>query len=115
MEVDVEDVQMELEQRVSTITDGADRDFEVPRPQGFDPEYIKDLFTSSIQAAVALVRDAEDCTTRATRRITILLHLMEGGIIALDFLLVCLFVLVMVSYLFPFFCFLIFMKCHTFL
>ena len=91
MEVDVEDVQVALEQRVSPITDRADRDWEVPQPQGLDPQYIKDLFTSSIQAAVALVRDAEGCTTRATRRITILLHLMEGGIIDLDFLFVCLF------------------------
>lgn len=82
MEVDVEDVQVELEQGVGPSTDAAESGWQVPQHQGFDPQYVKHLFTSSIQAAVALVRDAEDGTTRATRRITILLHLMEGGMVA---------------------------------
>ena len=86
-EVDVADVQVELEPSVDPTPDPADRPTQVPQPQGFDPQYVKDLFTSSIQAAVALVRDVEDGTTRATRRITILLHLMEGGVVALLFLL----------------------------
>ena len=86
-EVDVADVQVEVEPSVDPTPDPADRPTQVPQPQGFDPHYVKDLFTSSIQAAVALVRDVEDGTTRATRRITILLHLMEGGVVALLFLL----------------------------
>lgn len=87
VEVDVADVQVELEPSVDPTPDPAHRPAQVPQPQGFDPQYVKHLFTSSIQAAVALVRDVEDSTTRATCRITILLHLMEGGMVALLFLL----------------------------
>ena len=78
----MEDVQVELEQGVGPSTDAAESGWQVPQLQGFDPQYVKHLFTSSIQAAVALVRDVEDSTTRATCRITILLHLMEGGVVA---------------------------------
>ena len=82
MEVDVTDVDVELGPGALPAAEVGGGDWEAepePRLQGFDPQYVKELFTSCIQAAVAVVRDADDCAARATRRITILLQLLEGG------------------------------------
>ena len=71
------------------VLDAADMEPEVQeeaqeweQPQGFSPEYVRELLTSCIQAAVALVdkrgnkHDAR--ATRATRRIMVMLTLMTG-------------------------------------
>ena len=70
------DVQLEVP--TSPESDAIPSDWEMSKLQGFDPDYVRDLFTSGIQAAVALVRDQEDSPKRATHRIAILLSLMEG-------------------------------------
>ncbi|XP_076466869.1 E3 ubiquitin-protein ligase rnf213-alpha-like [Babylonia areolata] len=78
MEVDVMDVQLEeMESGPSQDGDAQAMATEVTQPQGFSRQYVRDLFRSGIQAAVALVRDPEEGTLRATRRITILLDLLE--------------------------------------
>ncbi|XP_070188878.1 E3 ubiquitin-protein ligase rnf213-alpha-like [Littorina saxatilis] len=77
MEVDVEDVQVQLDAGVSATIEAAVKGVEECPPQGFDPQYVRHLFTTTVQAAVALVRDSEDSTACATHRITIMLKLIE--------------------------------------
>lgn len=78
MDLDVEDIQVQLplETNIGPL--------QVPLPQsewqqaqGFDPAYIQHMLTSCIQAAVALVRDENTDSLRATHRISILLQMME--------------------------------------
>ncbi|KAL8581506.1 hypothetical protein ACOMHN_042899 [Nucella lapillus] len=77
MEVDVKDVQVELDPGPGGGEQSPASPVEGTGPQGLDPQYVRDLFRSCIQAAVAQVRDAEEGTQRATHRIAILLDLLE--------------------------------------
>lgn len=61
-----------------TGSQGEGQSFTGLQGEGFSCEYVRNLLTSSVQAAVAMVRDAEEGTTRATRRITLLLKLLDG-------------------------------------
>lgn len=78
MAVDVDDIQVLVEAGPSPTTETVATECHIPHPQGFDPRYVKQLFTSCVQAAAAQVRDTEEGTARATHRITVLLHLIEG-------------------------------------
>jgi hypothetical protein len=49
-----------------------------PQRKGFDPQFVRHLLISCVQAAVALVRDPEKRTEHATERITLLLKLLDG-------------------------------------
>ncbi|XP_070190023.1 E3 ubiquitin-protein ligase rnf213-alpha-like [Littorina saxatilis] len=77
MAVDVDDIQVLVEAGPSPTTETVATECHIPHPQGFDPRYVKQLFTSCVQAAAAQVRDTEEGTARATHRITVLLHLIE--------------------------------------
>ncbi|KAK7107714.1 hypothetical protein V1264_015588 [Littorina saxatilis] len=80
MEVDLSEVHVHVDPAISPSTHTAAADWEMPQPHGFDPQYVRHLFITSIQAAVALVRDAEDSAAhRATHRITVLLRLMDDN------------------------------------
>lgn len=61
--------------------DAMEGDPEWEQPQGFSPEYVRELLTSCVQAAVALVDkrgDEHDIEARSTRRISLMLNLMRG-------------------------------------
>ncbi|KAL8623379.1 hypothetical protein ACOMHN_065913 [Nucella lapillus] len=78
MEVDLGHVDIQIEAAPSPVLHT--RPVEQHRSyQGFDPQFIKHLFLTSIQAAVAVVRDTEEGALRATHCITLLLHLIEDN------------------------------------
>ena len=55
-------------------------DTEWEQPQGFSPQYVRELLTSCVQAAVALVdKRGDEHDARATRRIASMLNLMRGS------------------------------------
>lgn len=94
MEVDLSEVRVHVDPAISPSTHTAAADWEMPQPHGFDPQYVRHLFITSIQAAVALVRDAEDSAAhRATHRITVLLRLMDGWCLSIFYLLLKIFLL----------------------
>ena len=68
-ELDAADVELEVQEEAQ----------EWEQPQGFSPQYVRELLTSCVQAAVALVdKRGSEHDARATRRIKVMLTLMKG-------------------------------------
>ncbi|KAK7494871.1 hypothetical protein BaRGS_00013998, partial [Batillaria attramentaria] len=80
MDVDLEDVHISLQSgATASPVSPSQPHADWAQPQGFDAQYVQYMLTTCVQNAVALVRDPDSNISRATRRITVILELMEGN------------------------------------